>query len=112
MRQQQPHLTKPIAIVNQCLKQKAITKQKTIEEDIIHCVKESLAGNYIKTYKQKQNERYKHTERERGIRSRHLEQKQIENKTQMKNILTHIFFKYARKYSQLLVFLLKICLNE
>lgn len=55
-RQQQPHLTKPIAIVNQCLKQKAITKQKTIEEDIIHCVKESLAGNYIKTYKQKQNE--------------------------------------------------------
>lgn len=69
---------------------KAITKQKTIDRDVISvCVRESLAGNYIKTLsKTKQNkvsDIYREDQEPAGAQSTNKKE------SQMKYILTHIF---------------------
>lgn len=80
---------------------KAITKQKTIDRDVISvCVRESLAGNYIKTLsKTKQNKVSDiHIQRRsRASWSAKHKQKRITNEIH----LNPYILEYARKYSML-----------
>lgn len=101
---------------------KAITKQKTIDRDVISvCVRESLAGNYIKTLsKTKQNkvsDIYREDQEPAGAQSTNKKE------SQMKYILTHIFssmlvntrclgFSVKKKSARMNEWIAKCCVTQ